>query len=66
MNVESGYQHGGQKYKALGGGDKSKGLIHYLAEPGRQVGQRHPDQEESAQSVQLGTALYLAQLEYFS
>ena len=29
VNVESGHQHGGQKHKALGGGDKSKGLIHH-------------------------------------
>ncbi len=65
VDIQSGHQHGGQKNEALGRGNKPKGLIDQFAKPRRQVGQRHPDQEKSAQGVQLGTALYLAQPEYF-
>ena len=65
VDVKRGHQHGRQKYKALGRGNKSERLVDQVAEMSRQVSQRHPNQEKSAQGVQLRTALYLSQQEYF-
>jgi hypothetical protein len=65
VDIKRGHQHGRQKHKALGRRNKSKRLIDQVAETRRQVGQRHPNQEKSAQGVQLRTALYLSQPEYF-
>jgi hypothetical protein len=50
-------QEAGEKDKAFRGGNKPEWLIHDWAQPRGQVGECHPDQEETAQRVQLWTAL---------
>ena len=58
-DVETGDEKRGEKDEALGGGDKAEGLIDEVAGAGREMGERHPDEEEAAQGVELGPALEL-------
>ena len=51
---EHGQEKTGEKDEAFGGGDKAEGLIEVLAQVGGKVVQGHPDEEEAAQSVELG------------
>jgi len=53
---EHGQEKAGEKDEAFGGGDKAEGLIEVFAQAGGKVVQGHPDEEEAAQSVELGPA----------
>ncbi len=61
-NVDAADQQGRQKDETLGGRHESDGLIHEVAEARRQMGQRHPDQEKTAQGVEFRTAFQLWQM----
>ena len=53
VDVEAGDEQRREKDKAFRRGDEAKRLIHQVAEMGRQMGQRHPNEEKASQCIQL-------------
>jgi hypothetical protein len=59
VDIEPGDEQRGEKDKAFGRRDEAEWLIDQIAEMGREMGERHPDEEEASQCVQLGLARQL-------
>ncbi len=60
---EPGDEKCGEEDEAFGGGDEAEGLIDQIAEVRGEVRQGHPDEEESAQGVELGLSLHATEPE---
>lgn len=59
MGIDVADEQGRHEDEALGGADKADGAVEEVADAGGQVDERHPDEEEPAQGVQLRTAFEL-------